>query len=45
MLLATVFTVGINVESGVLTAVNAVIVALAAMGAYEVTFAKVEEEE
>ena len=42
MLLATVFTVGINVESGVLTAVNAVIVALAAMGAYEVTFAKVE---
>ena len=40
MLTATGFTVGLNVETGVLTAVNAVIVALAAMGAYEVTFGK-----
>ena len=42
MLLATVFTVGLNVETALLTAVNAVIVALAAMGTYEITFAKVE---
>ena len=41
-LLATVFTVGLNVETALLTAVNAVIVALAAMGTYEITFAKVE---
>ena len=43
LLLATLFTGSLTVQSGVLTAVNAVIVALAAMGAYEVTFRKLEE--
>ncbi len=40
MLLATVFTTGLSVEAVILTAVNAVIVAIAAMGAYDLTFAK-----
>ena len=40
MLLATVFTTGLSVETALLTSVNAVIVALAAMGAYDLTFAK-----
>ncbi len=40
MLLATHFTVGITWSNGILAAVNAVIVALAAMGSYEITFAK-----
>ena len=40
MLLATVFTTGLSMETALLTAVNAVIVALAAMGAYDLTFAK-----
>lgn len=43
LLLATLFTGSLTIESGVLTAVNAVIVALAAMGAYEVTFRKWEK--
>ena len=43
LLLATLFTGSLTVQSGVLTAVNAVIVALAAMGAYEVTFRKLEK--
>ena len=43
LLLATWFTVGLTVQTGILTAVNAVIVALAAMGAYELTFRKVDE--
>lgn len=43
LLLATWFTVGITVQTGLLTAVNAVIVALAAMGAYELTFRKADE--
>lgn len=43
LLLATLFTGGLTVQSGVLIAVNAVIVALAAMGAYEVTFRKLEK--
>ena len=42
LLLATLFTSGLTVQNGILTAVNAVIVALAAMGAYEVTFRKLE---
>ena len=45
LLLATLFTGSLTVESGVLTAVNAVIVALAAMGAYEVTFRKWEKQD
>lgn len=42
LLLATQFTTGLTAQNGILTAVNAVIVALAAMGAYEVTFRKLE---
>ena len=41
-LLATAFTTGLTWENGILTAVNAVIIALAAMGAYEVTLKKLE---
>ena len=40
MLLATWFTTGLTLSNALLAAVNAVIVALAAMGTYEVTFAK-----
>lgn len=43
LLCATLFTIGLTVQNGILTAVNAVIVALAAMGAYEVTFRKLEK--
>ena len=39
LLLATGFTMGLDWNTGLLTAINAIIVALAAMGAYEVTFA------
>jgi hypothetical protein len=42
MLVATYFTVGLTWSEAGLAAVNAVIVALAAMGAYEVTFRKLE---
>ena len=42
LILATVFTIGLDWSTGILTAMNAVIVALAAMGSYEVTFAKVD---
>lgn len=42
MLVANAFTVGLTFENGILAAVNAMIAALTAMGAYEVTFAKVE---
>ena len=41
--LATYFTSGLTVESGLLTALNAVIVALAAIGTYEVSVKKIEE--
>ena len=44
LLLATLFTDGITLQTGLLTAVNAVIVALAAMGAYEMTFRKLDEK-
>lgn len=40
MLAAAGFTTGLDIQTGMLTMVNAVIVALAAMGAYEMTFAK-----
>ena len=43
LLCATLFTTGLTVQNGILTAVNAVIVALAAMGTYEVTFRKLEK--
>ena len=42
LLLAQVFTDGLTVSTGLLTVFNAVIVALAAMGAYEVTFRKID---
>jgi len=42
LILATAFTTGLDWNTGILTAMNAVIVALAAMGSYEVTFAKVD---
>ena len=42
LLVATYFTSGLTWSNGLLDAVNAVIVALAAMGAYEVTFRKIK---
>lgn len=44
MIVATAFTVGLTWRNAGLAAVNAVIVALAAMGAYEVTFHKLEDK-
>ena len=44
LLMATYFTSGMSVETALLTLINAVIVALAAFGAYEVTFRKLEEK-
>ena len=44
LLLATWFTDGLTWSSGFLTALNAVIVALAAMGAYEITFRRLDEK-
>lgn len=43
MIVATHFTIGLTWSNAGLAAINAVIVALAAMGAYEVTFRKLEE--
>lgn len=43
MIVATHFTIGLTWSNAGLAAINAVIVALAAMGAYEVTFRKMEE--
>ena len=43
MLLSTHFTIGLTWSNTGLAAVNAVIVALAAMGGYEITFRKMEE--
>lgn len=40
MLVSTFFTTGLTAENALLAAVNAFVVALAAMGSYEVTFAK-----
>lgn len=42
MLLATYFTQGLSWNTALLTLLNAVIAALSAMGAYELTFAKLE---
>lgn len=44
LMLATYFTSGLTANTALLTAINAVIVALSAMGAYEVTFHKLEEK-
>ena len=43
MLLATHFTIGLTWSNVGLAAINAIIVALAAMGAYEVSFKRIEE--
>ena len=45
MLLATYFTKGLSADAAILTILNAVIAALAAMGGYELTFAKIEKKE
>ena len=42
MLGATAFTSGLTIEKGILAAVNSLLAALTAMGAYEITFAKME---
>lgn len=44
MILASIFTDGITASSALLTVINAAIVALAAMGAYELTFRKLDEK-
>ncbi|MBR2823926.1 MAG: hypothetical protein IKE24_09590 [Clostridia bacterium] len=44
LLLATYFTQGLTWDNALLTLLNAVIVALAAMGAYELSFAKLEHK-
>ena len=41
--LATYFTTGLDWNNALLTVINAVIVALTAMGGYELTFKKIEE--
>ena len=43
MILATHFTVGLSPQNAILAAVNAIIVALAAMGSYELTFEKLKK--
>lgn len=45
MTLATYFTQGITWETALLTLMNAVIAALTAMGAYEITLAKIEHKD
>ena len=42
--LATYFTQGLTWNTAILTLINAVIVALTAMGGYELTFAKIENK-
>lgn len=44
LILATYFTQGLTWNTALLTVINAVIVALTAMGAYELTFAKIEKK-
>ena len=44
MIVATCFTVGLTPSNAGLAAINAVIVALAAMGAYELTFRHVDDK-
>ena len=43
--LATYFTQGLTWNTALLTVINAVIVALTAMGGYELTFKKIEERQ
>lgn len=44
LILATYFTTGLDASTALLTIINAVIVALTAMGGYELTFAKLEKK-
>lgn len=44
MIVATGFTVGLTASNAGLAAINAVIVALAAMGAYEITFRELDNK-
>ena len=44
LILATYFTAGLDASTALLTVINAVIVALTAMGGYELTFAKLEKK-
>ena len=44
LILATYFTDGLSWNTALLTVINAVIVALTAMGGYELTFAKLEKK-
>lgn len=44
LILATYFTKGLDWSTALLTVINAVIVALTAMGGYELTFAKLEKK-
>ena len=44
LILATYFTDGLSWSTALLTIINAVIVALTAMGGYELTFAKLEKK-
>lgn len=45
LILATYFTTGLTWNTALLTVINAVIVALTAMGGYELTFKKVEDRQ
>ena len=45
LILATYFTQGLTWNTALLTMINAVIVALTAMGGYELTFKKIEERQ
>ena len=45
LILATYFTQGLAWETAILTIINAVIVALTAMGGYELTFKKIEDRQ
>ena len=45
LILATYFTDGLSWSTALLTIINAVIVALTAMGGYELTFKKIEERQ
>ena len=45
LILATYFTTGLSWNTALLTVINAVIVALTAMGGYELTFKKIEDRQ
>lgn len=45
LILATYFTKGLSWDTALLTVINAVIVALTAIGGYELTFKKIEERQ